>query len=43
MREIFTSDQVRTAETQLMATLPEGALMQRASFGLSVICPRVLT
>lgn len=43
MREIFTSDQVRTAETQLMATLPEGALMQRASFGLSVICSRVLT
>lgn len=43
MREIFTSDQVRTAETELMATLPEGALMQRASFGLSVICSRVLT
>jgi hydroxyethylthiazole kinase-like uncharacterized protein yjeF len=26
-----------------MTTLPEGALMQRASFGLSVICSRVLT
>ncbi len=43
MREIFTSDQVRAAEVELLATLPEGALMQRASFGLSVICPRMLT
>ena len=42
MREVFTADQVRAAETVLMATLPEGALMQRASFGLSVICARLL-
>lgn len=42
MREVFTADQVRAAETALMATLPEGALMQRASFGLSVICARLL-
>ena len=38
MREIYTADQVRAAESELMASLPEGALMQRASFGLSVIC-----
>jgi hydroxyethylthiazole kinase-like uncharacterized protein yjeF len=43
MREIYTADQVRAAESELMTTLPEGALMQRASFGLSVICSRVLT
>ena len=43
MREIFTAEQVRAAEISLMATLPEGALMQRASFGLSVICARMLT
>jgi hydroxyethylthiazole kinase-like uncharacterized protein yjeF len=43
MREIYTADQVRAAEAELMATLPEGALMQRASFGLAVICSRVLT
>lgn len=42
MREIFTAAQVRAAETELMATLPEGVLMQRASFGLSVICARLL-
>ncbi|MEY4137596.1 MAG: hypothetical protein RL205_1724 [Actinomycetota bacterium] len=43
MREIFTADQVRAAEAELMRGLPEGALMQRASFGLSVICARLLT
>ena len=42
MREIFTAEQVRAAEISLMADLPEGVLMQRASFGLSVICARLL-
>jgi len=42
MREIFSAEQVRAAEAELMRTLPEGALMQRASFGLSVICARLL-
>ncbi len=42
VREIFTAAQVRAAENELMATLPGGALMQRASFGLSVICARLL-
>jgi hydroxyethylthiazole kinase-like uncharacterized protein yjeF len=42
MREIYTAEQVRAAEVELMANLPEGMLMQRASFGLSVICARVL-
>ncbi len=35
MRAAHTVDQVREAEQALMATLPEGALMQRASAGLA--------
>lgn len=42
MREIHSVEQIQAAELELMATLPEGVLMQRASFGLSVICARVL-
>ena len=35
MRQAHTVEQVRTAETALMATLPAGALMQRAAAGLA--------
>ncbi|MGY1842534.1 NAD(P)H-hydrate dehydratase [Modestobacter sp. SYSU DS0875] len=35
---LYTADQVRTAERALMATLPAGALMQRAATGLATIC-----
>ena len=35
MRSAHTVEQVRTAEAALMATLPEGALMQRAAAGLA--------
>lgn len=35
MRHAHTVEQVRTAEAKLMATLPEGALMQRAAAGLA--------
>ena len=35
MRHAHTVEQVRAAEAALMATLPEGALMQRAAFGLA--------
>lgn len=36
MRRAHTVEQVRTAEAELMATLPPGALMQRAATGLSI-------
>ncbi|MCW2759332.1 MAG: carbohydrate kinase [Nocardioidaceae bacterium] len=36
MRFAHTVEQVRAAEAELMATLPEGALMQRAAYGLAV-------
>ena len=35
MRHAHTVEQVRTAEAALMATLPEGTLMQRAAAGLA--------
>ena len=35
MRSAHTVEQVREAERELMATLPEGALMQRAATGLA--------
>lgn len=35
MRQAHTAAQVRAAEAALMATLPEGALMQRAAHGLA--------
>src|SRR3954451_2981076 len=35
MRRAHTVEQVRAAEAELMATLPEGALMQRAAAGLA--------
>ncbi|MEU4404356.1 NAD(P)H-hydrate dehydratase [Streptosporangium sp. NPDC023963] len=42
MRIAYTSDQIRAAEAALMATLPEGALMERAATGLAVVCARML-
>ncbi len=36
MRHAHTVEQVRTAEAELMARLPEGTLMQRAATGLAV-------
>ncbi|WP_344045710.1 NAD(P)H-hydrate epimerase, partial [Nocardioides panacihumi] len=35
MRSAHTVEQVRAAEATLMATLPDGALMQRAASGLA--------
>jgi ADP-dependent NAD(P)H-hydrate dehydratase / NAD(P)H-hydrate epimerase len=35
MRSAHTVDQVREAERELMAQLPDGALMQRAATGLA--------
>ncbi|MBP2704828.1 NAD(P)H-hydrate dehydratase [Microbispora sp. RL4-1S] len=43
MRTAYTSDQIRTAERALMATLPEGTLMSRAAAGLAAVCARLLT
>ena len=37
-----TIESVRRAEAALMATLPDGALMQRAAFGLATVCADVL-
>ena len=42
MRGIYSVDEVRAAEAALMATLPDGALMQRAAHALSVHCGRLL-
>ena len=38
MRRAHTTSQVRLAEASLRATLPDGALMQRAVAGLAVAC-----
>lgn len=42
MRQAFRVADVRTAEQALMATLPEGALMQRAATGLARRCAELL-
>jgi hydroxyethylthiazole kinase-like uncharacterized protein yjeF len=42
MRSAYTVEQIRRAEAELMATLPEGALMQRASAGLATACAQFL-
>ncbi len=42
MRGVYTVAQVRAAEEQLMARLPEGALMQRAATALAVHCAGLL-
>ncbi|MFD0145844.1 MULTISPECIES: NAD(P)H-hydrate dehydratase [unclassified Streptomyces] len=38
MRTAYRVETVRAAEAELMATLPEGALMQRAAAGLAAAC-----
>ncbi|WP_326819922.1 NAD(P)H-hydrate dehydratase [Streptosporangium sp. NBC_01756] len=42
MLTAYTIDQIRAAEAALMATLPEGTLMERAATGLAVACARTL-
>ncbi|MGW4648821.1 NAD(P)H-hydrate dehydratase [Kitasatospora sp. NPDC004289] len=42
MRSAHTVGQVRAAEAELMARLPEGTLMQRAAYGLAAVCARLL-
>lgn len=38
MRRAHTVEQVRAAEHALMATVPDGTLMQRAAYGLATAC-----
>ncbi|KOU76434.1 carbohydrate kinase, partial [Streptomyces sp. MMG1533] len=42
MRTAYNVETVRTAERELMARLPDGALMQRAAAGLAVACADLL-
>ena len=42
MKGVYTGDEVRAAETALMARLPDGALMQRAARAVSVHCGLIL-
>jgi ADP-dependent NAD(P)H-hydrate dehydratase / NAD(P)H-hydrate epimerase len=42
MRGVYSVEEVRAAEAELMASLPDGALMQRAAHALSVQCARLL-
>ncbi|WP_369183848.1 NAD(P)H-hydrate dehydratase [Streptomyces sp. Y1] len=42
MRHAHPVETVRSAEAELMARLPEGALMQRAAAGLAATCARLL-
>ncbi len=42
MREVFTAEQVRTAERVVLDRVPPGALMRRAAFGLAVVARRLL-
>jgi hydroxyethylthiazole kinase-like uncharacterized protein yjeF len=42
VREVFTVEQVRTAERTVLARVPPGALMRRAAFGLAVVARRML-
>ncbi|MFD7627094.1 NAD(P)H-hydrate epimerase [Streptomyces sp. NPDC059851] len=42
MRTAYSVENVRAAERELMARLPEGALMQRAAAGLAAACADVL-
>ncbi|MEV0945873.1 NAD(P)H-hydrate dehydratase [Rhodococcus sp. NPDC049939] len=37
MRSYYTADEVRSAEAPLLASLPEGALMHRAAYGLAAV------
>ncbi|MEE1756054.1 NAD(P)H-hydrate dehydratase [Streptomyces sp. SP18CS02] len=42
MRTAYRVETVRAAEAELMARLPEGALMQRAAAGLAAVCAGLL-
>ncbi|MFD5460451.1 NAD(P)H-hydrate epimerase, partial [Streptomyces olivaceus] len=42
MRTAYSVETVRNAERELMARLPEGALIQRAAAGLAAACAQVL-
>lgn len=42
MRTAYGVETVRAAERELMARLPDGALMQRAAAGLAVACADLL-
>ncbi|MFD4408981.1 NAD(P)H-hydrate dehydratase [Streptomyces sp. NPDC058476] len=42
MRTAYRVETVRTAERELMARLPEGALMRRAAAGLAAVCAELL-
>ncbi|MDQ0992519.1 NAD(P)H-hydrate dehydratase [Streptomyces sp. V3I7] len=42
MRTAYSVETVRTAERELMARLPDGALMQRAAAGLAAACADIL-
>ncbi|MFD9355884.1 NAD(P)H-hydrate dehydratase [Streptomyces sp. NPDC060031] len=42
MRTAYSVETVRAAERELMARLPEGALMQRAAAGLAAVCAGLL-
>ncbi|PWK73263.1 hydroxyethylthiazole kinase-like uncharacterized protein yjeF/hydroxyethylthiazole kinase-like uncharacterized protein yjeF [Streptomyces sp. CG 926] len=42
MRTAYSVETVRAAERELMARLPEGALMQRAAAGLAAACAQLL-
>jgi hydroxyethylthiazole kinase-like uncharacterized protein yjeF len=43
MQGIWTTDHIRLAEDRLLARTPEGALMRRAAFGVSVWAARLLS
>ena len=42
MRHYYSSDQIREAEAPLLASLPDGALMRRAAYGLATAIAREL-
>jgi ADP-dependent NAD(P)H-hydrate dehydratase / NAD(P)H-hydrate epimerase len=42
MKGIYRVEDIRTAEATLMATLPAGALMQRAAHALAIECAALL-
>ena len=42
MRHYYTADAIRAAEAPLLASLPDGALMRRAAFGLAGAIAREL-
>ncbi|VBA51995.1 Bifunctional NAD(P)H-hydrate repair enzyme Nnr [Mycobacterium attenuatum] len=43
MRHYYSADQIRNAEAPLLASLPDGALMRRAAYGLATGIIRELT